>query len=59
MADPILDEIWRVRQELLKRHGGLEGLFKYAQKLDRARLKRKRRPRSKNAQKPRARARTD
>jgi hypothetical protein len=50
MADPILDEIWRVREELLKKHGGLEGYFKYVQKVDRAhqarlRKKRKKAPR--------------
>ena len=27
MADPILEEIWRVRQELIKRHGGLDELI--------------------------------
>jgi tetratricopeptide (TPR) repeat protein len=37
MSDPILEEIWRVRQELIKRHGGLDGYFAYVQKLDRAR----------------------
>ena len=36
MPDPILDEIWRVREELLKKHGGLDGYFRYVQKLDRA-----------------------
>ncbi len=36
MPDPILDEIWRVREELLKKHGGLDGYFRYIQKLDRA-----------------------
>jgi hypothetical protein len=43
--DAILDEIQRVRQQLLKEHGGLDGLFKYIQKLERAhgaRSKRKR-----------------
>jgi hypothetical protein len=45
MHDPILEEIWRVRQELLKQHGGWEGYFKYVQKLDRARRQRKRRRR--------------
>jgi len=36
MADLILDEIWRVRDELIKRHGGLDGYFEYVRKLDRA-----------------------
>jgi len=43
MADPILDEIWRVREALLKKHGGLDGYFKYIQKLERARQQRERR----------------
>jgi hypothetical protein len=37
MSDPILEEIWRVREELIKRHGGLDGYIKYVQKLDRRR----------------------
>ena len=40
MADPILDEIWRVREELVKKHGGPEGYFNYILKLDRARRRR-------------------
>jgi hypothetical protein len=40
MQDPILDEISRVREQLIKEHGGLHGLFKYLRKLDRARSKR-------------------
>jgi hypothetical protein len=40
MADPILDQIWRVRAGLLERYGGLDGYFKHIQKLDRARLRR-------------------
>jgi hypothetical protein len=43
MADPILDEIWRVREELIKKHGGLDGYFAYVQKLDRAGRRRERR----------------
>ncbi len=43
MADPILEEIWRVRQELIKQHGGIDGLWKYFQKLDRAHRQRRRR----------------
>lgn len=39
MQDPILDEIWRVREELLKRYGGLHGLIKHVQAMDRARLR--------------------
>jgi hypothetical protein len=43
MADPILDEIWRVREELVKKHGGLEGYLDHIQKLDRLRRRRQRR----------------
>jgi hypothetical protein len=45
MSDPILEEIWRVREELIKRHGGLDGYLDYIEKLDRTR--RKRDPKSK------------
>ena len=41
MQDPILEEIWRVREELLKKYGGLHGYFEHLQALDRARLRRK------------------
>ena len=41
MRDPILEEIWRVREELVKKHGGFDGYFKYVQKLDRAQRRRK------------------
>ena len=47
MADPILDEIWRVREALIKEHGGLDGYWKYIQKLDR--LHRQRKQRAKRA----------
>jgi predicted nucleic acid-binding protein len=43
MADPILDELWRVREELVKKHGGLHGYFKYIQKLELARSRSKQR----------------
>ncbi len=39
MQDPILDEIWRVREELLERYGGLHGLIKHVQAMDRARAR--------------------
>jgi len=42
MTDPILEEIWRVRDQLVKEHGGLKGYLDYIQKLDRARLQRER-----------------
>ncbi len=36
MPDPILDEIRRVRVELIKQYGGWKEYFRYVQKLDRA-----------------------
>jgi hypothetical protein len=45
--DPILDEIHRVREELIQQHGGWEGYFKYVQKLDRTRMARLRKKRLK------------
>jgi hypothetical protein len=47
MSDPILEEIGRVRQELLKRHGGIDGYVKHIQKLDRARRAARRKKRIK------------
>jgi hypothetical protein len=37
MSDPILDEIWRVREALIKEYGGLDGYLEYVKKLDQAR----------------------
>jgi hypothetical protein len=34
MDDAILDEIRRVRAELLRRHGGWKGYFQYVRKVD-------------------------
>jgi hypothetical protein len=39
MADPILEELWRVREQLIKQYGGIDGYFKYVQELDRAHRK--------------------
>jgi hypothetical protein len=39
MADEILEEIWRVREQLLKQYGGLHGLVKHLQAMDRARAR--------------------
>jgi len=36
MPDAMLEEIWRARDKLIKRHGGFDGYFEYVQKLDRA-----------------------
>ncbi len=39
MNDPILDEIQRVRAEIVKEHGGLKGYLRYFQKLEQKRMK--------------------
>jgi hypothetical protein len=39
MPDSNLEEIWCVREELIKKHGGFDGYFPYIQKLDQARLR--------------------
>ena len=51
MVDPILDEIWRVREELIKKHGGMDGYWKYLQKLDRAHRRRLQQKRTRRKQK--------
>jgi hypothetical protein len=43
MRDAILEEIWRVREQLIKRYGGMDGYFQYVQEVDRARRRRERR----------------
>ena len=52
MTDPILEEIWRVRQELLKKYGGVDGYFQHIQKLDRARRKARRQKAKKTGRQP-------
>ena len=49
MNDPILEESWRVREELFKRYGGADGLFAHLQAMDRTRVRkaRHRQPRQK------------
>jgi hypothetical protein len=50
MSDIIVEEVRRVREELIKRHGGIEGYFKYCQAQDRARASRlKARPHKRRA----------
>ena len=39
MEDPIVDEVHRAFERVLKRCGGIEGLFKHLQAMDRARLR--------------------
>ena len=36
MSDVIVEEIRRIRDELIKRYGGIEGYFKHCQAQDRA-----------------------
>jgi len=52
MADEILDEYWRVRAELVKKHGGMDGYWKYNERLDRARRARQKRKRAKSKKRP-------
>lgn len=51
MSDPILEEIWRVREKLIRDHGGIDGYFKYVQNLDRARLRKAKLKRARKAAK--------
>ncbi len=39
MHDPIVDEVRRVREELIERHGGLHGYIKHLQAMDRERAR--------------------
>jgi hypothetical protein len=39
MHDPILEEVWRARERLLKQYGGIDGLIKHVQAMDRARAR--------------------
>ena len=39
MHDPILEEVWRARVRLLKQYGGMDGLIKHVQAMDRARAR--------------------
>lgn len=49
MTDPILEEVWRVREELLKRYGGIDGYFRHIQAVDRAHRRKAKARRSKRA----------
>ena len=44
MTDPIVDEVRRVREELIERHGGLEGYLRYCEQQDRRRAREQKRP---------------
>ena len=41
MTDPIVDEVRRVREELIQRYGGLEGYLKHCEQQDRRRTSRR------------------
>ena len=45
MQDTMLEEIWRVRDELVKRHGGVHGYLKHLRALDKERQQRMKRGR--------------
>jgi len=52
MLDPILEEIWVVREKLIKEHGGIDGYFKYVQQLDRTRRRKSEKGRERKVSKP-------
>ena len=54
MSDAMLAEIWRVREELIKKHGGWDGYVKYAQQLERAQAKRQKKTRVQTPRRRRA-----
>ena len=54
MSDELLEEIWRVREELIKKHGGWDGYVKYAQKLERAHGQRRKKSRGPRTRQRRA-----
>jgi hypothetical protein len=58
MIDPIVDEVRRLREELIQKHGGLAGYLRFCAAQDRPKKRgQKRRPKAKsNRRKPAARA---
>lgn len=42
--DVIVDEVRRIRNELVQRHGGLDGWIKHLQAMDRMRRRKPKRP---------------
>jgi hypothetical protein len=56
MNDEIVEQVRRVREELIERFGGIEGYFKHCQAQERA-ARAKARPRKKPARTPRKAAR--
>ncbi|MBI3466976.1 MAG: hypothetical protein HY000_28510 [Planctomycetes bacterium] len=51
MEDPIVDAVDRAFDELMKRHGGLHGVIKHVQAMDRARARKARARRRKPSKK--------
>lgn len=51
MNDPIVDEVRRVREELIQRYGGIDGYFQHLQAMDRARLRKAKQKRQRTAAK--------
>jgi len=45
MHDRMLEEIWRVRDELIRHHGGVHGYLNYLRALDRERVNKAKRKR--------------
>ena len=48
-TDPIVDEVRRVRAELIEQYGGIDGYFKHLQSVDRARNVKRRNAKTKAA----------
>ena len=46
ITDPNVEEVRRVREELIKQHGGLDGYIKHLQAMDRERLRKRKQNRS-------------
>ena len=39
MSDPLMEEIWRVREQLVVEHGGMDGLLKHVKQIEQVRLR--------------------
>lgn len=39
MSDPIMEQVWQVREQLLVEHGGMDGLLKHVKEMERERLR--------------------
>jgi hypothetical protein len=49
ITDSNVEEVRRVREELIKRHGGLDGYMKHLQQMDRERIRTAKRKRTRRA----------